>query len=308
MEMQTLTTTNSLAQEKSPYLLQHKHNPVQWYPWGKEAFALAEQFKKPIFLSIGYSTCYWCHVMESESFEDKEVAQVLNEQFVCIKVDREERPDVDKIYMDAVMAMTQHGGWPLSVFLTPELKPFYGGTYFPKPQFLQILAHINKLWTSERDQILGSSHVLTEALNRRLTVKEQVELGPRVLEQFFAQMRSNYDYHHGGFGGAPKFPPSVGLSLLLRFAHNTSNDEAMGMVTHTLESMARGGIYDHIGGGFARYSTDEKWLVPHFEKMLYDNALLSFGVFRSRASYGCIAVFLGCSRDIGLRLAEYVSP
>ncbi|MHB8520572.1 MAG: thioredoxin domain-containing protein [Limisphaerales bacterium] len=274
--------TNHLAREKSPYLLQHAHNPVDWYAWGEEAFAKARAEKKPIFLSIGYSTCHWCHVMERESFENETVAAYLNEHFVSIKVDREERPDVDKIYMTAVQAMTGEGGWPLNSFLTPDLKPFYGGTYFPpdnrygRPGFLQLLQKINDLWQHDRDRLAQSA---AELHGRLREVSEQeattgLLLTPALLRTAAMQFKSEYDSHHGGFGGAPKFPRPSQPAFLLRYGERSHDAATVRMVLHTCDAMAAGGIYDQIGGGFARYSTDAQWLVPHFEKMLYDNAQL----------------------------------
>jgi uncharacterized protein YyaL (SSP411 family) len=276
------SATNRLAREKSPYLLQHQHNPVDWYPWGDEAFAKARKENKPIFLSIGYSTCHWCHVMERESFENQEVADYLNQHYVSIKVDREERPDVDKIYMTFVQAMEGGGGWPLNVFITPELKPFYGGTYWPpeakfgRPSFLQVLNQVQKAWQERRDQITGSS---TE-MHRRLTAMTEREaetalvLTNAVLRQAASKLKENYDPRHGGWGTAPKFPSPSHPAFLLMYGAKFKDKEAVDMVLHTCERMASGGIYDQIGGGFSRYSVDEKWLVPHFEKMLYDNAQL----------------------------------
>ncbi len=275
--------TNRLAHEKSPYLLQHAHNPVDWYPWGKEAFAKAKKEDKPIFLSIGYSTCHWCHVMEEESFEDPQTAQFLNEHFVPIKVDREERPDVDQIYMAAVMAMTGSGGWPLSVFLTPDLKPFYGGTYFPNsdrygmPSFMTLLRSLSESWKANRAGLVNAGENLTQAI-RQQSQREaggSARLDADVLKRAHEQLRGNFDSDLGGFGGAPKFPRSHLLSFLLRYWKRSGDAEALGMVTKTLDEMAKGGMYDQLGGGFHRYSVDERWHVPHFEKMLYDQALLA---------------------------------
>jgi uncharacterized protein YyaL (SSP411 family) len=274
--------TNRLAREKSPYLLQHAHNPVDWFAWGDEAFEKARVENRPIFLSIGYSTCHWCHVMERESFEDEKVAAFLNPHFVSIKVDREERPDVDKIYMTFVQATTGSGGWPLNVFLTPELKPFFGGTYFPpdnrdgRPGFLQLLQQIHEVWQTRRGEIAGSAadiHARLEAatLNADAGAVLLTEDALKNAGEFFKRM---FDPRHGGFGGAPKFPqPSMPL-LLLRCAKRFHDDEAARMVLHTCDRMAAGGIHDQLGGGFARYSVDAGWLVPHFEKMLYDQAQL----------------------------------
>jgi uncharacterized protein YyaL (SSP411 family) len=278
---------NRLIHETSPYLLQHAHNPVDWYPWGEEAFRRAREEDRPIFLSVGYSSCHWCHVMERESFEDQEVAQLLNEGFVPVKVDREERPDVDAIYMQAVQMMTRQGGWPMSVFLTPDLKPFFGGTYFPpesrygRPGFKEILRQLAQLWKSERDKVLEVAGNLVQGL-RAEEVPEGAEPARgetvpdlHVVELAFEYANRSFDRDYGGFGGAPKFPRSVDLSLLLLHHHATGERRALEMVEQTLIRMAEGGMYDQIGGGFHRYSTDERWLVPHFEKMLYDNALLA---------------------------------
>ena len=274
--------TNRLAREKSPYLLQHQHNPVDWYAWGEEAFAKARSEKKPIFLSIGYSTCHWCHVMERESFENTTLADYLNQHFVSIKVDREERPDVDKIYMTAVQAMGQGGGWPLNVFLTADLKPFYGGTYFPpeskygRPSFLQLLQHIQQLWETRREDIATSATQLHEQL-ANITRPEETQglvLAPDLLHNAAKKFEKDYDPKHGGFGGAPKFPRPTQPAFVLRHGVRLGDQEAIRMVLHTCERMAAGGMYDQIGGGFSRYSVDAGWLVPHFEKMLYDNAQL----------------------------------
>jgi uncharacterized protein len=274
---------NRLAREKSPYLLQHAHNPVDWFAWGDEAFARARAEDKPIFLSLGYSTCHWCHVMERESFEDETVARFLNEHFVSIKVDREERPDVDKIYMTFVQATTGGGGWPMSVFLTPDLKPFFGGTYFPpdgrhgRPGFLQLLRQIAGLWQEQRGELTGSAAEIHARLASATggSARSNLLLTADVLRHAAAVFQAAYDPRHGGFGGAPKFPqPSVPL-LLLRCARRFDDEEAVRMVLHTCERMAAGGIHDQLGGGFARYAVDAEWLVPHFEKMLYDNAQLA---------------------------------
>jgi uncharacterized protein YyaL (SSP411 family) len=272
---------NRLAREKSPYLLQHQHNPVDWFAWGQEAFAAARRENKPIFLSIGYSTCHWCHVMERESFEDRKIADFLNAHFVSIKVDREERPDVDKIYMTAVQALTRQGGWPLNCFLTPDLKPFYGGTYFPPENrhgmasFIEVLRRIAELWENQRDKILETASGFHEQLAEMAAQEPGNELlSSAVLESAAVVFKREYDFHFGGFGGAPKFPrPSQPLFLLAQSVR-AKDDAGIKMVLHTCERMAAGGIYDQLGGGFARYSVDAQWLVPHFEKMLYDNAQL----------------------------------
>jgi uncharacterized protein YyaL (SSP411 family) len=272
---------NHLKSEKSPYLLHHAGNPVNWYPWGDAAFQKASTENKPIILSIGYSTCHWCHVMERESFENNEIAALMNDHFVSIKVDREERPDIDQIYMASVTAMTGHGGWPLTVFLTPEKKPFYGGTYFPayakwgSPSFSEILKSIQHTWQTNQGQAVASSIELTEHLKQRfITHQNDSPLSEIQLDQMYNRLKSHFDSTHGGFSQAPKFPMGHTLSLLLRYWRRTGKQEALDMVLLTLHSMANGGIYDHLGGGFHRYSTDQLWHVPHFEKMLYDQALL----------------------------------
>jgi uncharacterized protein YyaL (SSP411 family) len=273
--------TNRLAHESSPYLRQHMHNPVDWCPWGPEALARARELDRPIFLSIGYAACHWCHVMEHESFENEEIARLLNESFVSIKVDREERPDLDQIYMAAVQALTGQGGWPMSVFLTPDLRPFTGGTYFPpddrygRPGFARVLRTVAEWWRTRRGDIDRAAADLTQALQGLGQLPEaEGELGPELLSRAVSQLNRAFDPRHGGFGSAPKFPHPMDLRMLLR-AHLREGDEAsLRMVRITLDQMGMGGIYDHLGGGFARYSTDARWLVPHFEKMLYDNALL----------------------------------
>jgi uncharacterized protein YyaL (SSP411 family) len=273
---------NRLAGETSPYLLQHAHNPVDWYPWGPEALARAQAEDKPIFLSIGYSACHWCHVMERESFEDPAIAALMNEHFVNIKVDREERPDLDQIYMNAVQAMTGHGGWPMSVFLTPDLEPFFGGTYYPPTDargltgFPRVLLGVHRAWDERRDEIRDSAAAMTEQLRGMATIpKGSGPLEAALLDRAARAILRNFDPVHGGFGRAPKFPHPMDLRVLMRHHARTGDPHALHAVRHTLDKMARGGIYDHLGGGFARYSTDERWLVPHFEKMLYDNALLT---------------------------------
>ncbi len=272
---------NRLAGEKSPYLIQHAYNPVDWYPWGVEAFRRAKEKDVPVFLSIGYSTCHWCHVMERESFEDEAVAAYLNEHFVSIKVDREERPDIDAIYMTAVQAMTGSGGWPLSVFLTHERKPFYGGTYFPpddrfgRPGFLSLLKRITSAWTEQRDKVDASGGQIAEAIAGETAGGSSEEPAAETLRKGYDQFRASYDSKWGGFGRAPKFPRAHEISFLLRRQRIHGDAETLAMITHTLDAMAAGGLYDQIGGGFHRYSTDAQWLVPHFEKMLYDQAILA---------------------------------
>lgn len=272
---------NKLAEEVSPYLLQHAHNPVDWYPWGSEAFEKAKNEKKPIFLSIGYSTCHWCHVMEHESFENEQIAKIMNEHFVSVKVDREQRPDIDEIYMKTVQMMTGSGGWPLSVFLTPEGKPFYGGTYFPphdtygRPGFERVLLSVAAAWKNNRPKLVDSAFKMNELLQNAAGPIEKSNLSPEILDKAFESFQSYFDTVNGGFGTSPKFPQPTNLSMLLSYWKRTNDDRALNMVEKTLDEMADGGIYDHLGGGFHRYATDEKWLVPHFEKMLYDQALLS---------------------------------
>ncbi len=272
---------NRLAGTSSPYLLQHAHNPVDWFPWGEEAFAKARNEDRPVFLSVGYAACHWCHVMERESFEDETTAKLLNERFVAIKVDREERPDVDGIYMDAVQAMSGSGGWPMSVFLTPEGKPFYAGTYFPDeprhglPSFRQVLEGIADAWTTRRDEVEVQSGRVTESIGRVGELEASDEpLTGAVANEAFQTLRHSFDPRWGGFGGAPKFPQPMTLEFVLRQAIREVPD-ALEMTVLTLDRMAGGGMFDQIGGGFARYSTDGAWMVPHFEKMLYDNAQLA---------------------------------
>ena len=273
---------NHLINETSPYLLQHAHNPVEWYPWGEEAFEKARRENKPVLLSIGYSACHWCHVMAHESFENDDIAQLMNEHFVNIKVDREERPDLDQIYMNAVQMMTHHGGWPMTVFLTPDAIPFYGGTYFPPqdryniPGFPRILLGVADAYKERQDEIreTGTS-LITELRRLSETAGSDRPIEPELLDAAYAGMIRNYDSTNGGFGGAPKFPPAMALEFLLRTYVRTGNRDALQMIGHTCTKMANGGMYDQLGGGFHRYSTDARWLVPHFEKMLYDNALLS---------------------------------
>jgi len=275
---------NNLASETSPYLLQHADNPVDWHPWGQEALHKAKTEDKPIFLSIGYSACHWCHVMAHESFEDEGVAAILNEHFVSIKVDREERPDLDRIYMSAVQAMTGRGGWPMSVFITSEGQPFYGGTYFPPerrhgmPSFTDVLLGIADAWQNRRQELVESGQRLVAAIEQRSAISGGLgpeTLGPETLDTAFENLWQRFDRTHGGWGDAPKFPQPMALEFLLRYHHATGDALALQMVTQTLEAMARGGMYDQLGGGFHRYSVDDHWLAPHFEKMLYDNAQLA---------------------------------
>jgi uncharacterized protein len=273
-------TANALIHETSPYLLQHAYNPVHWLPWGEAAFESARTRDVPILLSVGYSACHWCHVMERESFENPSIAALMNQHFVCIKVDREERPDVDSVYMNAVQVMTGQGGWPMTVFMTPDGKPFYGGTYFPpedrygRPGFPRVLQSLSDTWQNRRDDITANANDLTNHMQNLERIKPATDVDTAVLEKAFETMRGNFDPKYGGFGSAPKFPNPGTLEFLAQYHHRTKDVNALEMLTTTLNGMAKGGIYDQIGGGFARYSTDERWLVPHFEKMLYDNAQL----------------------------------
>ncbi|MFL5611093.1 MAG: thioredoxin domain-containing protein, partial [Gemmatimonadaceae bacterium] len=273
---------NRLADETSPYLLQHAENPVDWYPWGPEALEKAKREDKPILLSIGYAACHWCHVMAHESFENEDTARLMNERFVNIKVDREERPDLDGIYMQAVQAMTGHGGWPMTMFLMPDGTPFYGGTYFPPddrhgmPSFRRVLHAASDAYRDRRDGVAQSAAQLRRIYEANLSMaRSPGVLTPQILESAYAALVPRYDATNGGFGGAPKFPATMVLDFLLRFWKRSGTGEALDVVVTSFRKMARGGIYDQIGGGFARYSVDASWLVPHFEKMLYDNALLT---------------------------------
>lgn len=274
--------TNRLIHEASPYLLQHAHNPVDWYPWGEEALSRAKNEDKPILLSVGYSSCHWCHVMEKECFENEAIARIMNERFINIKVDREERPDLDELYMKALQLMTGSGGWPMTLFLTPDLIPFHGGTYFPPedrmglPGFRRVLMIVSDYYRTRRGEVTRMETQMKSALREAIRITpSQKELDPAVFSKAFELMKNQFDPTHGGFGKAPKFPNPLILTFLLRFWKRTGNKEALKMVERTLEKMSEGGIYDHLGGGFHRYSVDEQWLIPHFEKMLYDNALLS---------------------------------
>ncbi|UCG21575.1 MAG: thioredoxin domain-containing protein [Deltaproteobacteria bacterium] len=283
---------NRLIEEKSHYLLQHAENPVDWYPWGEKAFQKARKENKPIFLSIGYSTCHWCHVMAHESFEDEEVARTLNKSFVSIKVDREERPDVDMVYMAACQAITLKGGWPLSVFMTPEGKPFFAGTYFPKTSrmgmvgFLDLANQIAAAWQDNRGPLLEASEKITRGIQSRPSKGSITELGLDTLKKGYDQLAQAFDHKWGGFGSAPKFPTPHNLTFLLRWHKRSGEENALHMVEKTLDGMRSGGIFDHLGYGFARYSVDERWLVPHFEKMLYDQAMLAMAYTEAYQSTG----------------------
>jgi len=285
--------TNRLIHETSPYLLQHAHNPVDWYPWGDEVLARAKKEDKPILLSIGYSSCHWCHVMENESFENEAIAKIMNERFVNIKVDREERPDLDELYMNAVQVMTGSGGWPMTVFLTPDLVPFHAGTYFPPedrggmPGFPKILVVVSDYYRNHREEVGKMETQMKNALHQMVEIiPSQETIDEKILAKAFETFESQFDSNYGGFGKAPKFPSSMALSFLLRYWKRTGSKEALRMVEVSLEKMADGGIYDHLGGGFHRYSVDERWLIPHFEKMLYDNALLSRTYFEAYQATG----------------------
>lgn len=291
--------SNNLANESSPYLLQHKDNPVNWYPWGKKAFEKAKNENKPVFLSLGYSTCHWCHVMAHESFEDTETAEFLNKYFVSVKVDREERPDIDSIYMSVCQAMTGGGGWPMSLFLTPEQKPFFAGTYFPKPTFQLLLKQIHKLWQTEREKLVLSGNEIEKAVSRENSV--QGEATRSIIDEAYSQLERSFDKKYGGFGNAPKFPMPHNLMFLMDYYRVTDKKQALDMVEYTLTQMYKGGIFDHIGGGFSRYSTDRYYLAPHFEKMLYDNALLIISYINAYA-----VTNNGLYREIAERTAEYI--
>src|SRR4051812_22722965 len=303
--------TNRLALETSPYLLQHAHNPVDWRPWGEEAFAAARALDRPVFLSIGYATCHWCHVMEEESFEAPDIAQILNERYVAVKVDREERPDVDAIYMQAVQMLTQHGGWPMSVFLTADGKPFFAGTYFPprdgergaRAGFRTILLELDRVWREERQRATQSAGQIAQAVQQSLAADAPSGLpGLHVLQGAMTYYAQVYDPQQGGVRRAPKFPSSMNVRFLLRYWKRTGEAEALEMARLTLEKMALGGIYDQVGGGFHRYSTDAHWLVPHFEKMLYDNALLTLAYGEGGQATG--EPFF---QRIGTEVLEYVA-
>jgi uncharacterized protein YyaL (SSP411 family) len=299
---------NRLAGETSPYLLQHADNPVDWYPWSEEAFARARAEDRPLLLSIGYSACHWCHVMEHESFEDPETAALMNERFVNIKVDREERPDVDAVYMDAVVALTGHGGWPMTVFLTPAGEPFFGGTYFPPaprqgmPAFRDVLQAVADAYVNRRDDIGRQAAQLVDALERGSALSPSHDpLTSGLLTEAAAVLREQFDREHGGFGGAPKFPPASAIEFLLRMHLRSGSQAALDMAVATLDAMAAGGIYDQLGGGFHRYAVDAYWLVPHFEKMLYDNALLA-----SAYLHGWLVAGRPRHRDVACETLDYL--
>ncbi|MEN3359666.1 MAG: uncharacterized protein V7637_3648 [Mycobacteriales bacterium] len=285
---------NRLADSTSPYLLQHKDNPVDWWPWGEPAFAEARRRDVPVLLSVGYAACHWCHVMAHESFEDDGTAAAMNAAFVCVKVDREERPDVDAVYMEATQGMTGHGGWPMTCFLTPDGAPFYCGTYFPRDQFGQLLEAVGTAWRDRRDEVRAAGQQIVDAIAAPRAIGSARPLDEAVLAAAAARLGDEYDWDNGGFGGAPKFPPSMVLEFLLRHRARTGSADALRLVEHTCDRMARGGMYDQLAGGFARYSVDAEWVVPHFEKMLYDNALL-------------LRVYLHLWRETGSPLARRVA-
>jgi uncharacterized protein YyaL (SSP411 family) len=311
------TTANRLAHESSLYLRQHANNPVDWFAWGPEALARAKELDRPIFLSVGYSACHWCHVMEHESFESPAIAELLNRHFVCIKVDREERPDLDSIYMTAVQALNNgQGGWPMSVFLTPDLRPFFAGTYFPpenrygRPGFRTVLLALADYWQNRRDEVLRSAGSITEFLRERDRPQAAAagELSPDLIRHAADVLGRVFDARHGGFGSAPKFPHAMDVRLLLRAWKRFGDAEALRMARHTLDGMAKGGLYDHLGGGFHRYSVDERWLVPHFEKMLYDNALLTPAYLDAYLATGSPAYRRVVDETLGYVLRDMTSP
>ncbi|MFI6564800.1 thioredoxin domain-containing protein [Streptomyces sp. NPDC050534] len=307
---------NRLAHETSPYLLQHADNPVDWWPWSTEAFDEAREANKPVLLSVGYSSCHWCHVMAHESFEDRATADFLNEHFVSIKVDREERPDVDAVYMEAVQAATGHGGWPMTVFLTPDAEPFYFGTYFPPaprhgmPSFQQVLEGVRSAWSDRRGEVTEvAAKIVKDLAGREISYGDAQVPGEEELAQALLGLTREYDPQRGGFGGAPKFPPSMVIEFLLRHHARTGAEGALQMAADTCERMARGGIYDQLGGGFARYSVDRDWVVPHFEKMLYDNALLCrvyAHLWRSTARDGAADELSELARRVALETADFM--
>ncbi|MDB9823411.1 thioredoxin domain-containing protein [Deltaproteobacteria bacterium] len=285
-------TPNRLIHEKSPYLLQHAHNPVDWYPWGDEAFERSLRDNKPIFLSIGYSTCHWCHVMERESFEDKEVAGLMNDAFISIKVDREERPDLDHVYMTVCQMVAGSGGWPLTIIMTPDKKPFFAGTYIPRTSrfgrtgMIELIPRIKEIWDTRYNEVAESAEKIIEALQGMAEVVPGQDMDASVLDNAYNELASRFDKEHGGFGGAPKFPTAHNLLFLLRYWRRTGNEQPLQIVEKTLGEIRKGGMYDHIGFGFHRYSTDRKWLVPHFEKMLYDQALLAIAYLEAYQATG----------------------
>lgn len=308
---------NHLINEKSPYLLQHAENPVDWYPWCDEAFEKAKNENKPIFLSIGYSTCHWCHVMEKESFEDENVAKILNENFIPIKVDREERPDIDSIYMNVCQAMTGQGGWPLTIIMTPDKKPFFAGTYIPKYSrfgrvgLIDLLQRIVQLWNENREKILSLADEITNGIKNAIALiqtQHKESIDETILTEAYEQLKSQFDPEYGGFGYAPKFPTPHNLIFLLRYWKMSGNPNAIKMVEETLNSMSLGGIYDHIGFGFHRYSTDRQWILPHFEKMLYDQALISIACIEAYQATGNLKYKKLCEETLSYVLRNLTNP
>ncbi|HEX8431990.1 MAG TPA: thioredoxin domain-containing protein, partial [Longimicrobium sp.] len=306
---------NRLADETSPYLLQHRDNPVDWYPWGPEALERARAEDLPILLSVGYSACHWCHVMEHESFEDEATAALMNQHFVSIKVDREERPDIDSIYMAAVQGMTGHGGWPMTVFLTPEGVPFYGGTYFPPeprhglPSFRQLLGAMAQAWRERRGDVDRSAEEIRASLMSGGALRAPAgPLSISIVERAAHQLATRFDARWGGFGSAPKFPQPMTIDVLLRHWKRVASPEALQMASHTLRMMHAGGMYDHVGGGFARYSVDAQWLVPHFEKMLYDNALLARAYLHGYQATGDASFRAVVEETLDFTLRELTGP
>ncbi|TFH49177.1 MAG: thioredoxin domain-containing protein, partial [Methanothrix sp.] len=293
-ESVSIPHSNRLLSEKSPYLLQHAYNPVHWYPWSEEAFQAAAKKDKPVFLSVGYSTCHWCHVMAHESFEDEAVAALMNQAFICIKVDREERPDIDQMYMSVAQAMTGRGGWPLTIIMTPEKKPFFAATYIPKTGrfgqagMMEIIPRIKEIWENNREELLNSADKILDYLKQAQSQPsaQAANLDGAFLERGYAALDSIYDPQNGGFGTAPKFPTPHNLFFLLRHWHRSGDEHALQMVEAILQAMRMGGIYDHVGFGFHRYSTDAQWLVPHFEKMLYDQTLMAIAYTEGHQATG----------------------
>jgi len=286
---------NRLIHEKSPYLLQHAYNPVDWYPWGEEAFEKARKEDKPIFLSIGYSTCHWCHVMERESFEDRDVSKLMNETFVSIKVDREERPDLDHVYMTVCQMLTGSGGWPLNIMMTPDKRPFFAATYIPKESrfgrmgMMDLIPRLKQVWKERRDEVLDSAEKIVGALKSVESESPGEEMDTATLDGAYQQLAERFDERFGGFSKAPKFPSPHSFYFLLRYWKRTNNQKALQMVEKTLGEMRQGGIYDHVGFGFHRYATDQEWLVPHFEKMLYDQAMLAMAYVEAFQAFGIAA-------------------
>ncbi|MFW6085459.1 MAG: thioredoxin domain-containing protein, partial [Gemmatimonadota bacterium] len=305
---------NRLANEQSPYLRQHADNPVDWYAWGEEAFAAARKTDRPIFLSIGYATCHWCHVMAHESFEDDQVAKLMNEAFVSVKVDREERPDIDAVYMTVCQMMTGHGGWPLNVVLTPELEPFFAGTYFPRETrggrigMLDLVPRIHRLWTRRRSDVEDSAAEITAALQKATEVPDGQLPGKEAITAAFHGLASRYDAGRGGFGGAPKFPSPHNLTFLLRVWEASGEERALEMATTTLRAMRSGGVHDQLAGGFHRYSTDAKWRLPHFEKMLYDQALIALAYTEAWQATRSEEFADTAKRTLGYLLDEMADP